>query len=166
MSSAARPHPKFQQLLSIPTRTSFRRRAICRAPFAILRGHGPAQRRETVGEIARCTFESLSLNYRSVLESLRALTGRDLRTIRVVGGGGLNTMLCQMTADACGCEVVSGPAEASALGNVMMQAVATGHLADVACRTRGDCGFCAMFPVLAPRGADRWDEALCAILAH
>ncbi len=86
---------------------------------------------QTVGEIARCAFESLSLNYRSVLESLRALTGRDLHTIRVMGGGGLNSMLCQMTADACACEVISGPAEAATLGNVMMQAVAIGHLASV-----------------------------------
>jgi rhamnulokinase len=86
----------------------------------------------TVGEFARCCFESLSLAYWSALEALRILTGRDIRTIRVVGGGCLNTFLCQMTADACGCTVVSGPAEASALGNVMLQAVAVGALRDVA----------------------------------
>ena len=79
----------------------------------------------------RGAFESLSLKYRSVLESLRSLTHRPLSTIRVVGGGGLNTLLCQMTADACGCPVVSGPVEASTLGNVMLQAVATGHLSNV-----------------------------------
>ena len=85
----------------------------------------------SVGEVARCVFESLSLNYRSVLNALRSLTGRTLDTIRVAGGGGLNAMLCQMTADACGCAVVSGPTEASTLGNVMMQAIATGHISDV-----------------------------------
>ena len=85
----------------------------------------------SVGEIARCAFESLSLNYRSVLDALRTLTQRELNTIRVAGGGGRNAMLCQMTADACRCEVVSGPVEASTLGNVMLQAVATGHLASV-----------------------------------
>src|ERR1035441_2323729 len=73
-----------------------------------------------MGEFARCCFESLSLAYWSALEALRSLTGREIRTLRVVGGGCLNTFLCQMTADACGCSVVSGPAEASALGNVMV----------------------------------------------
>ncbi|HVC91513.1 MAG TPA: rhamnulokinase family protein [Acidobacteriaceae bacterium] len=83
---------------------------------------------QTIGAIARCCFESLSLRYRSVLESLEALTGRRLATIRVVGGGCLNALLCQMTADACNRIVVSGPAEASAFGNVMLQAIATGRL--------------------------------------
>jgi sugar (pentulose or hexulose) kinase len=84
-----------------------------------------------IGAIARCCFESLSLKYRSVLESLESLTGRHLATIRIVGGGCLNTLLCQMTADACNRVVVSGPAEASAFGNVMLQAIATGHLPNV-----------------------------------
>lgn len=97
--------------------------------YAVATGQRPP---ESDAEIARSTFESLSLKYRSVLESLRRLTGRALGTIRVVGGGSLNPLLCQMTADACGCEVVAGPAEASALGNVMLQAVATGHLGDLA----------------------------------
>lgn len=119
---------------------------------------------QTVGEVARCAFESLSLKYRSVLESLQTLTGRDLRTIRVVGGGGLNTMLCRMTADACDCEVVSGPAEASTLGNVMLQAVATGHIADVRQGRAAIAGSveCSRF---APRGSERWDEAYARFCA-
>jgi rhamnulokinase len=113
---------------------------------------------ECIGEIARCVFESLSLKYRSVLESLRGVTGRTLQTIRVVGGGGLNATLCQMTADACGCEVVSGPAEASTLGNVMLQAVATGHLPDVRAGriAIADSVQCSAFH---PERSDRWDEA-------
>jgi len=113
---------------------------------------------QTVGEVARCAFESLSLKYRSVLEALRTLTGRDLHTIRVVGGGGLNTMLCQMTADACGCEVVSGPAEASALGNVMLQAIATRHVADL---RQGRAAIAASVECsrFVPHGNERWDEA-------
>ena len=113
---------------------------------------------ETIGEIARCAFESLSLKYRSVLESLRMLTGRELRTIRVVGGGGLNSVLCQMTADACGCQVVSGPAEASALGNVMLQAVATGHLADVR-SGRAAIAESVQSSVFDSDRSDRWDDA-------
>lgn len=86
---------------------------------------------ETVGELARACMESLCARYRSVLEQLRRITGRSLPVIRVVGGGSRNGLLCQWTADACQCEVIAGPVEASALGNVMMQAVATGHLQGV-----------------------------------
>jgi rhamnulokinase len=113
---------------------------------------------QTVGEIARCAFESLSLNYRAVLQSLRALTGCHLQTIRVAGGGGLNTMLCRMTADACGCEVISGPAEASTLGNVMLQAVATGHIGNLReGRTAiANSVECSRFSPNPPGG---WDEA-------
>jgi rhamnulokinase len=86
---------------------------------------------QSVGDIARCCFESLSLSYWSTRDALQSLTSRQIRTLRVVGGGCLNAFLCQMTADACGCNVVSGPVEASALGNVMLQAVATGALPDI-----------------------------------
>lgn len=113
---------------------------------------------ETIGEFARCCFESLSLAYWSALTALRDLTGRDIRTIRVVGGGGLNTFLCQMTADACGCSVVSGPAEASALGNVMMQAVAVGELKSVA-DGRAALGGSLDLVTYEPRGGDGWSEA-------
>ena len=123
--------------------------------YCVATGQCPPQ---SVGEIARCAFESLSLNYRAVLDSLRALTRRKLHTIRVAGGGGLNTMLCQMTADACGCEVVSGPVEASTLGNVMLQAIATGHIGDL---RQGRAAIansveCSRF---SPRSSNRWDEA-------
>jgi rhamnulokinase len=86
---------------------------------------------QTIGGITRCCLESLALKYRSVLESLEILRERSLKTIRVVGGGCLNALLCQMTADACNRLVISGPAEASAYGNVMLQAIATGHLPSV-----------------------------------
>jgi sugar (pentulose or hexulose) kinase len=86
---------------------------------------------ETPGEIARCVFESLSFAYREVAENLERITGRRLTTIRIVGGGSLNRFLCQMTADASGRGVVAGPVEAAALGNAMVQAVATGHLASL-----------------------------------
>jgi rhamnulokinase len=106
----------------------------------------------------RGAFESLSLKYRSVLESLESLTRRRLSTIRVVGGGGLNTLLCQMTADACGCPVVSGPVEASTLGNVMLQAVATGHLSNVR-SGRTAIAQSVQCTTFSPHRSDRWDEA-------
>lgn len=86
---------------------------------------------ESVGQLARTCLESLCVKYRIVLEQLRRITGRRLDTIRVVGGGSQNRLLCQWTADACECNVIAGPVEASALGNVMMQAVATGLIKDV-----------------------------------
>jgi rhamnulokinase len=112
---------------------------------------------ETMGEFARCCFESLSLAYWSALTALRDLTGRDIRTIRVVGGGCLNTFLCQMTADACGCTVVSGPAEASALGNVMLQAVAVGELKSVA-DGRAALGGSLELRTYEPARGDGWEK--------
>lgn len=87
---------------------------------------------ESVGAMARCTFESLGFAYRAVVEDLERITDRALTTIRIVGGGCLNRFLCQMTADACGRRVIAGPVEAAALGNAMVQAVATGHLSSIA----------------------------------
>ena len=119
---------------------------------------------ETVGEFVRCCFESLSLAYWSTLEALRALTGAEIETLRVVGGGCLNGFLCQMTADACECSVVSGPAEASALGNVMMQAVAVGAVKDIAA---GRAAIKASLELIeyTPRADDRWTEARARYLA-
>jgi rhamnulokinase len=84
------------------------------------------------GAIARCCLESLALRYRNILEALETLTGRNLTTIRIVGGGSQNKFLNQLTADVCRRVVIAGPAEASALGNVMVQAVAAGCLGSVA----------------------------------
>ncbi|MCO6453285.1 MAG: rhamnulokinase [Caldilineales bacterium] len=87
---------------------------------------------ESVGEVMRCILESLALKYRWVLGSLETLVGHRIDTIRIVGGGTQNKLLNQLTADACNRRVVTGPIEATALGNVMMQAIATGYLPDVA----------------------------------
>lgn len=113
---------------------------------------------ETVGEIARCAFESLSLKYRSALDALQSLTGRDIVTIRVAGGGSLNTFLCQMTADACNRIVVSGPVEASALGNVMLQVVATGHLPNLRAG-RAAIAQSVRCSSFEPHRSDAWDDA-------
>ncbi len=83
------------------------------------------------GEVVRCCLESLALRYRWVLKALEDLTGRRLNVIRIVGGGSQNRLLCQLTADACNRVVVSGPVEATALGNVMIQAIASGHLSSI-----------------------------------
>lgn len=84
------------------------------------------------GEIIRCALESLALKYRSVLESLEHLRGKPVEVLHIVGGGVQNTLLCQLTADATGKPVIAGPVEATAIGNIMMQAIATGDIASIA----------------------------------
>lgn len=83
---------------------------------------------QSAGEIVRCALESLALRYRLTLGYLEQVVGHPFKTIHMVGGGVQNRMLCQFTADACARPVVAGPVEATALGNVMMQAIGTGRL--------------------------------------
>lgn len=85
----------------------------------------------SVGEFARALFESLALSYRATLASFERVAGKRLHTVRIVGGGSRNYLLSQMAANACQRKVVAGPAEATVLGNVVAQAVATGHLANL-----------------------------------
>ena len=80
------------------------------------------------GALVRLVFESLAAAYRGVLDELAALTGERAEVLHVVGGGAQNGLLNQLTADACGVEVVAGPAEATATGNVLVQARALGAL--------------------------------------
>jgi rhamnulokinase len=79
---------------------------------------------EEPAAIARCVFESLALKYGHAIEQAQSLTGRTIGSINVVGGGAQNDLLCQLTADASGLPVVAGPVEATAMGNVMVQAFA------------------------------------------
>ncbi len=80
----------------------------------------------TPAEFARCVLDSLALAYRRALLDVQALSGGHASVVHVVGGGSRNELLCQLTADACGLPVVAGPAEATALGNVLVQARALG----------------------------------------
>jgi rhamnulokinase len=77
-------------------------------------------------EVVRCVLDSLALAYRRALLDAQELSGRHADVVHVVGGGSRNRLLCQLTADACGLPVVAGPAEATALGNVLVQARALG----------------------------------------
>ncbi len=87
---------------------------------------------ETHGAVIRCALESLALRYRMVLGWLEQLVDARLETIHIVGGGTQNRLLCQMTADACARPIVAGPIEATAIGNVMMQAVSQGAVGSIA----------------------------------
>ena len=84
------------------------------------------------GELVRSIYLSLACKYKVVLERLEAASGRDVRTIHVIGGGARNALLCQLTADVTGREVLAGPVEATALGNVLVQARAAGELDSLA----------------------------------
>jgi len=84
------------------------------------------------GAIVRCALESLALRYRLVLGWLEELTASRIDTIHIVGGGTQNHQLCQATADACGRVVLAGPAEATAIGNVLVQAIAAGDIGSIA----------------------------------
>jgi rhamnulokinase len=83
---------------------------------------------ETKGAIVRCALESLALKYRWVLDRLEEMLGYHLEPIHIIGGGTQNRLLNQLTADATNRSVVAGPIEATAIGNVLMQAIALGHL--------------------------------------
>ena len=84
------------------------------------------------GAVVRSILVSLACKYRWVLERLEAVTGREVKRIHVIGGGARNALLCRLTADICGREVLAGPVEATALGNVLVQARAAGELGSLA----------------------------------
>lgn len=105
----------------------------------------------------RAILESLALKYRAVLESLEKLTGSRFEEIRIIGGGSKNRLLNQFTADATGRVVVAGPAEATAIGNLAMQMLATGSASSLAAaRETID----RSFPLerFEPHSTDRWDS--------
>jgi rhamnulokinase len=84
------------------------------------------------GEIVRSVLVSLACKYRLVLERLEQVSDRRVDCIHVIGGGARNGLLCQLTADVTGRRVLAGPVEATALGNVLVQALAAGRLASLA----------------------------------
>ncbi|MEE1283816.1 MAG: FGGY-family carbohydrate kinase, partial [Acutalibacteraceae bacterium] len=87
---------------------------------------------ETVGEIMRCIYESLAMKYRETFEKLCECTERDYEVIHVIGGGTKDTLLCQLTANACDRDVVAGPIEATVLGNIAVQLLASGDIKSIA----------------------------------
>jgi rhamnulokinase len=86
----------------------------------------------TVGEYCRTILESLAARYTQVLDSLESVAGRRIDVLHIVGGGSRNRVLNQLVADATGREVVAGPTEATAIGNILVQAIASGELKDLA----------------------------------
>jgi sugar (pentulose or hexulose) kinase len=112
----------------------------------------------SVGATVRACLDSLALTYRKTLDGLEDILGRRIKTIHIVGGGTQNELLSQMTADACGRTVVAGPVEATAIGNILVQAMATGDvksLADARAIVRESIDV----KRYEPRDSARWEQA-------
>jgi rhamnulokinase len=112
----------------------------------------------TDGAIIRCALESLALRYRMVLGFLEELIGGRIETIHIVGGGAQNRLLCQMAADATGRRVIAGPVEATAIGNLVVQAVANGAIGDIA-QSREIIAASFEVQEYRPKQSAAWDEA-------
>ncbi|MGH9704739.1 MAG: rhamnulokinase, partial [Candidatus Acidiferrales bacterium] len=112
---------------------------------------------EGAAAFTRAILESLAYKYREVLESLEELTGNRYEEIRIIGGGSKNRLLNQFTANATGRTVVAGPVEATALGNIAMQMLATGKVSSLA-ESRAIID--RSFPVerFEPHEADLWNS--------
>ena len=86
---------------------------------------------ETPAEICRCIFDSLALRYRQVFQWLKEFSSFDLSVLHIIGGGSLNKFLNQFTANSLGVQVLAGPQEGTAIGNIMLQAKASGVVSDI-----------------------------------
>ncbi len=113
---------------------------------------------ERRGEVVRCIFESLALRYRQVLEDLRGLSPTPIETLHVIGGGSRNDLLNQFTANAVGVPVVAGPSEATAIGNIMIQAMAAGEATDVA-GMRRTVNRSIPLKIYEPKDVPTWEAA-------
>ena len=112
---------------------------------------------KTCGAYVRCILESLALKYRLVLRSLEQIIGKRIDMIRVIGGGSKNRLLNQFTADATGRTVLAGPAEATALGNIAIQILATGGASSL-CEVRAIVDRSFPTEAFEPLNTDQWDR--------
>jgi rhamnulokinase len=112
----------------------------------------------TPGEFVRCVLESLALLYRQTLDQIEEVTGRKLTTLHIVGGGSKNQLLNQLSANATGRVVVAGPVECTAIGNVLIQAIAMGQLSSLAAARQVVRN---SFPTIRyePQNSELWEEA-------
>lgn len=118
---------------------------------------------QSKGEIVRCALEGIALKYRFVLERLEEMIGHKLEPIHIVGGGTQNRLLSQFTGDATGRVVITGPVEATAIGNLMMQAIALGHIGSLA-DARAIIANSFQVNHLDPGQRAGWDEAYARLL--
>ena len=110
------------------------------------------------GAVLRCALDSIAMKFRHVLGMCEELAGGRIETIHIVGGGTQNRLLCQAAADASGRRVVAGPVEATAIGNIMMQAVADGAVGSIA-EAREVVRRSFDVEEYEPRNTAAWDDA-------
>ena len=113
---------------------------------------------QTTGEVMRCIYESLALKYKHAFLNLKKLTDKDFEGIHIVGGGTKDPLLCRMTAAACNIEVMAGPIEATALGNIAVQMMALGEISDIS-EARAVIKNSFDIKSYTPDGAVEWDKA-------
>ena len=118
---------------------------------------------ETRGQILRVALESLALKYRWVLERLEELTGKRFEPVHIIGGGTKNRLLNQFTADATCRTVITGPVEATAIGNVLVQAIGLNHLSSLSQAREVVHGSFAP-EVYEPKQTAAWEEAYSRFL--
>jgi len=120
---------------------------------------------QSPGEVIRSVLQGLALRYRYVIESLESTYGKQMKAIHIVGGGTKNQLLSQMTADALGRQVITGPIEATAIGNIMVQAIAMGDIPDW---KTGVAVIKKSFEILAfdPADTKKWDAAYKKFIAN
>lgn len=113
---------------------------------------------ETPGEFVRCALESLALFYRVTLRQLEGIIGRKIETLHIVGGGSQNQLLNQFAANSLQIPIVAGPTECTALGNILVQAIALGHLPSLA-SAREVVRESFAVATIKPQAASEWDAA-------
>lgn len=109
-------------------------------------------------QIIRCIFESLALRYRETIDMLEKVATFPIERLHVIGGGSKNALLNQLTANAIGKKVVAGPSEATAIGNVMIQAMAAGAVSSLK-EMRSLIHKAVETEVYEPESAEVWEEA-------
>lgn len=154
MANSAEPFVSFIN----PDDTSFANpQSMLRAieAFCIRTGQTPPQSDK---QIVRTIFESLALRYREVLELLESMSPFEIEVLHIIGGGAKNALLNQFTANAIGKRVVAGPSEATAIGNIMMQAVGAGVIGSLA-EARAIIRASVDTEEFTPQNSDEWNTA-------
>ena len=113
---------------------------------------------ETPGQYTRCILESLALSYRTTLSEIEQITGRSIARLHIVGGGSQSALLNQFAANAIQRQVIAGPVEATAAGNILIQAISLGQVESLAALRKIVRN---SFPLqtFRPLDAESWQEA-------
>jgi rhamnulokinase len=112
---------------------------------------------ETKSEYIRCVLESLAFKYKNMIESINNITDKKIEQLHIVGGGSRNEFLNQLAADACGIPVVAGPVEATALGNILVQAITKGKISSLAA-ARKIVADSFSIKTFSPKNSSAWEN--------